>query len=237
MLLKLFIVGLPGSGKSAMSRYIKEFVRRQFWSDAGNHWSTVRFNDYPILHTMFTDDKERKRFEPADPSGFNVRDFSAFDDALKSLGDWITWHITSKQAQPQEILLIEFARNDYRVAFHQFKPELLQDAHFIYLGSDVKVCQERIRERAAHPENEEDDYPVSDHIFKTYYCGDNGNHFLDILQEFGIAKHQVLALDNNRSLEDARREVEAFVVQMLDPAICCMLAPRQTDKLTMPAPV
>ena len=238
MPLKLFIVGLPGSGKSAMSRHIAEFVGQQFWLDTGCHWSTKRFNDYPILHTMFRDDNEGKRFEPAQPGGFNVLDFGAFDDALKLLGNWITWHITSKHAHPQEILLIEFARNDYRIAFQQFKRELLQDAYFIYLGSEVKVCQQRICERAAHPENEDDDYPVSDHIFKTYYHSDNGSDFLDILvQEFGIAKDQVLALDNNRSLQDAQQEVENFVVQMLGLSACAMLASKQTDKLVMSAPV
>src|SRR5207245_1672361 len=103
------------------------------------------------------------------PDGFNVLDFSAFDDALKLLGNWITWHLTSRQAQPEEILLIEFARNDYQRAFHQFKQELLQDAYFIYLSSDVEVCQQRIRERVAKPKFEEDDYPVSDLIFELYY--------------------------------------------------------------------
>lgn len=238
MPVKLFIVGLPGSGKSVMARHIEKFVSDQSKLDARSNWFTTRFNDYPILHTLFTDDKEGKRFEPAVPGGFNVLDFNIFDDALKFLGNWITWHITSKQAKPQELLLIEFARNDYRRAFDQFKRELLQDAYFIYLGTDIKVCQQRIHERVVNPENEKDDYPVSDRIFETYYHSDNGDRFLDILaQEIGIARQHVVVLDNNGSLDDAKKAVQAFVVHILEQGICDSSDLIQTDKLGSPVPV
>lgn len=230
MPLKLFIVGLPGSGKSAIARYIAKHIVCKSWLDTEKRWFATRFNDYPILHTMFRDDNEGKRFEPAQPGGFNVLDFGAFDDALKLLGNWITWHITSEHAQPQEILLIEFARNDYRIAFQQFKRELLQDAYFIYLGSEVKVCQQRIRERVAHPENEKDDYPISDYIFEKYYHSDDGQlltYFLN--KDFKIDRRQVLAINNNCSLKLATEIVTPFIDLIVDSVCSPPLESTSTD--------
>lgn len=132
MVVKLFILGLPGSGKSAIARFIEAYIGHKNELNPAHARLISRYNDYPILHTMYKDDNEHKRFVPAEPSGFNVLDFSAFDEALKNLGRWITWLILSKKIQPEEIVLIEFARNDYEVAFHQFDKDFLRDA-YIYI--------------------------------------------------------------------------------------------------------
>ena len=43
---KVFILGLPGSGKSTAARYIECLAK-------SNGWVPVRFNDYDILYEMF----------------------------------------------------------------------------------------------------------------------------------------------------------------------------------------
>src|SRR5439155_16223565 len=83
--IKLFMLGLPGSGKSAVARYISNYARDNaaFVKPTGNknrgvhslswlkklvrfltifkelsnkQWSTVHFNDYAILNRMFQED-------------------------------------------------------------------------------------------------------------------------------------------------------------------------------------
>src|SRR2546425_5508209 len=109
MAVKLFVLGLPGSGKSTVARYITVYARDQ-------HWLTAHFTDYIILQEMFREDTEGKQFKPADYGGFDVLNLSVFDIALKSLEQQVNEHISA--AKSEELLLIEFARNDYHKAFH-----------------------------------------------------------------------------------------------------------------------
>ena len=81
--------------------------------------------------------------------GFDVLDLTAFDNALKKLEQVINRHLSS--AKQIEIILIEFARNDYQRAFQQFSAEFLQDAYFLYLDADIETCKRRIRERITNP--------------------------------------------------------------------------------------
>ena len=63
MVFKLFILGLPGSGKSAVARYITKYIGKI-------GWETVRINDYVILKEMFMADIEHKQFKPTDHGWF-----------------------------------------------------------------------------------------------------------------------------------------------------------------------
>ena len=119
MLVKLFILGLPGSGKSAVARYVSMYARDRQWL------STTHVNDYAILYEMFQEDS-KGQFKPTDFGGFDVLDLTAFDIALKSLEQRVDEYISS--AKSDEIILIEFSRNDYQKAFHQFRDEFLQNA-------------------------------------------------------------------------------------------------------------
>src|SRR4249919_3065417 len=113
MVVKLFVLGLPGSGKSTVTRHISNYARDR-------QWSTTHFSDYAILYEMFQEDKKRQ-FKPAEFGGFDVLDLTVFDIALKKLEQEVNRHISSTKSE--ELLLIEFARNDYQKAFHQFSDE------------------------------------------------------------------------------------------------------------------
>jgi adenylate kinase family enzyme len=204
MAAKLFLLGLPGSGKSTVARYIQEYVRK--WD-----WSTSHFSDYSLLQKMFRKDIEHKQFMPADHGGFDVIDFIVFDTALKRLEQKVKRHTSSKKSA--ELILIEFSRADYQHAFSQFSKKFLrdQDTYFLYLVAELDTCKRRILARTANPIFE-DDYHVSDNIFKQYYHQDDGQYLPDILEStYQIDRRYVSIINNNDSLEAASTEINAFV--------------------------
>lgn len=204
MTVKLFLLGLPGSGKSTVARHIQQYVRN--WD-----WSTSHFSDYPILQKMFRKDVEGKQFKPADHGGFDVIDFTVVDTALKRLEQKIKRYIASKKSA--KLILIEFSRPSYQHAFRQFSQKFLrdQDTYFLYLVTELDTCKQRISNRTANPIFE-DDYHVSENIFKQYYHQDDGQHLPDILERvYQIDRRHVRVINNNDSLEAASTEINAFV--------------------------
>ena len=184
----LFLLGLPGSGKSALGRSIKKYVFKKYKQ------STFLFNDYGILKTMSNSDTENQ-FQQADSGGFDVLRLEVFDMALVRLEQWVNLALKEASAS-EEMTLIEFSRNDYQRAFRQFDLSFFQNAYFIYLNSYVETCKRRIRQRAAHP-TYEDDYPVSEYIFKSYYYGDDGLFLPQMLKtDYGIDEGRVLTVNN-----------------------------------------
>jgi hypothetical protein len=211
MPVKLFILGLPGSGKSAIARYINIKVYAE-----GRHWAATRFNDYKILDGMFHQDTAR-RFKPADSGGFDVLDLKVFDEALQALEQEVNMYSDSLKPEEKKLVLIEFSRNNYEHAFQQFNKSFLTDAYFLYLDTELERCKQRIRHRVAKPQFEED-HPVSEYIFKAYYYADDGSSIADILaKEYGVDKWRVLTIGNNRSLELVSKSIEPFIYSILNP--------------------
>jgi adenylate kinase family enzyme len=205
MALKLFILGLPGSGKSTISRQIATYLK-------GRNWDGVRCSDHIILKEMFLADTEHIKFEPTEHEGFDVIDITMVDIALQKLEQWVDQICLS--AKQEEIVLIEFARNDYRRAFQQFSVKFLYDAYFLYLDTDLKICKERIIGRIVNP-GTEDDFYVSENIFSTYYNEDDGRSIPQILEnDHVVGKERVIVIDNNGSLSDSIAQVYQFVDTM-----------------------
>jgi adenylate kinase family enzyme len=201
MAVKLFVLGLPGSGKSTVSRAIAEYVGKK-------GLETTRINDYVILEQMFHDDIEGKQFRSAGQGGFDVLDLSAFDTALKRLEQATEQYILT--TKPEGIILIEFARNDYQKAFQQFNQDFLQNAYFLYLAVDIGTCKKRIHERIVHPTTP-DDHFVSEYIFSAYYNKDNGQDIPHMLEEdYGVGMQRVMVIDNKGLLEEAAPKIHLF---------------------------
>lgn len=208
MAVTLIVLGLPGSGKSGVARYIATYIR-----DKG--WESTHFNDYAILKKMFQDDAEHKQFRSADHGGFDVIDFSVIDTALQKLEQIVNQHLLS--AKQEEIVVIEFARNDYQRAFKQFTKAFLQGAYFLYLDATINTCKRRICERITDPKTD-DDYYVSEYIFGRYYNKDDGQCIPHILEEdYGIDNKRVMFIDNNCSLKEASRDINPIVDTIIDP--------------------
>lgn len=203
MPVKLFLLGGPGSGKSTVAHYIESRTR-----DKG--WFVYRINDYAILREMFKTDQQRRdgRFKPAHHGGFDVLDFEVVDEALRELERRAG--LQTGAGQELQLLSIEFARNDYQQAFQQFSHEFLQDAYFLYLEAEREICRQRIQSRVVNPRTE-DDYYVSDYIFKVYYNRDDGQRLVDTLTSYGIDEQRIKILENNGELSTVAAYIDEFI--------------------------
>jgi len=202
MVIKLFLLGLPGSGKSTVARKIKKKYA---------NLSIQHVSDYDILYILFQEDKKSKggRFVSTTYGGFDVLDFSTLDLALQRMEKQVVELIyPTKKA---EFIMIEFARNNYSHAFGQFSPDFLQGAYVLFLRADTDICKQRIRERANHPSTKEDHF-VSDNIFNTYYNNVGSNELpSDFAAEHGIDEWKIKSIENNGTCHDILKEVEQFI--------------------------
>lgn len=175
---KLFILGLPGSGKSTIACHIVNYSQRNY-----QDWSAIRLCDYDILYKMFEQDKERndqeeKHFHPIAHDGFYVKASFIYDEALKQLETAI-----ENCKYPDNVLvIIEFARSDYVRALGNFSDRFLQDAYFLFLNVDIETGMKRVRDRVKHPRSR-DDHFVSEYTFEAYRQKDTAKYLS------GVAKH------------------------------------------------
>ena len=214
MPVKVFILGLPGSGKSTACRIVRDHILQHTKIMHITHLS-----DYDILWEMFLDDLRvnppaLRRFEPTkEHAGFNVRPhaYAAFDEAL--------WRINEKMkiwqlAQPEQWFLLEFSRNDYQKAFRMFDASLLRDAHFLFIEAHRTLCRRRLHARVQHPQTE-DDHFVSNYILDTYYKKTAPLHVAHFRDEYRLAAQQIDIIQNNASLEQFALKVRLFASRTL----------------------
>jgi GTPase SAR1 family protein len=218
----LFILGLPGSGKSALARFIQNYVQDNYSTTTGKtKWLARRYNDYGFLLQMFEQEMGdplivKKRFKPAKPGGFDVLNYEVLDEALEQLISFIT---CETKFATNQLSIIEFSRNNYQHAFKLVDPEILRNSNFLYLDTPVNVCKDRIQYRISHPASPEDDYPVSDYIFGDYYHGDDVQQISEFLIDtYGVDRNQVWLFHNDIPLKDACKELESYLLHMLDTA-------------------
>ncbi len=211
MVQNIFVVGLPGSGKSTAARHIAILAckcRR----------TPKLLQDYRILYKMFRADKEGIRFSSTLHKGFDVHDFSAFDDALKVL---------VRQLQEKEriskrnaVNIIEFARDDYCKALELFTSIPLKEAYFLFIDAEVETCKQRIKARAENPQTPDDHY-VSEYIFEAYYDRNHRQYLTStaarLTERFHITKERIEVIDNTDgvSKETFLSQVEKFATPIL----------------------
>ena len=206
MLVKLFIIGLPGSGKSTAYRSINQYIE-----GLNQGWHVQRINDYDILRAMCEDDVERKKFRWTKHKGFNVKDFSVLDDALGEARTRIEKH---RSSATNELIVIEFARNDYRKAFQMFGRDILQDAYFLFLEAQKSICSKRLKERITKLHIPDNHY-VSISIMRTYYHKSLQYTPSDLKTDYGINDQNILVIDNNGLEADLVAQIEQLVGAIL----------------------
>jgi hypothetical protein len=163
---KLFILGRPGSGKSAAFRHIKQYIEEKYG------WSAVHYSDYDILRDMFLYERlyhfnnKPRQFRATKHDGFDVLDFSVLDKASGELEKIVRSRYSKNEKD--ELIVIEFARDNYFKALKLFSFDFLKDAHFLFLDVNLNTCIKRVHERVTHPTSEDDHY-VSETILKSYY--------------------------------------------------------------------
>jgi len=209
MLVKLFVVGRPGSGKSTAIRRIIELADR--WN-----YPTHHIKDYDILLEMYQQDVRHEKFCPADWNGFDVINFSVLDTALQELEDQVhNLDEVPLSSEQVEIIMIEFARDDYVKALSNFSSDFLKGAYFLFVETDLETCVERIHLRRNNTSLDSDHHSVSDAIMRSYYRIDNWS---DITQ---IPSTQCYVLKNvEKSLETFKLEVGDFIQGIFDKNFC-----------------
>lgn len=219
MAIVLFILGLPGSGKSTAARHIVDYVQL-YYQDKG--WSTKRLNDYEILHRMAWDDLAGKRFSLTKLDGFDVLDPGVLGVALRGLKKRVVEEMRS--GDKRKLVIVEFARIDYSRALKRFFSEFLKDAFFLFIDADIPVCLQRIEDRVAKPldERSKDDHYVSPFIFETYYERDKRRYPVSVaahLQKgFGVAESHVKVIEDScLTLDKFHEQVELFIESILQP--------------------
>ncbi len=215
----LFVLGLPGSGKSAAARHIKSFAKRK-------KFQARRFKDYGILYRMCQKEQkagsEKKRFrliQYLEYDGFEVLDLEVCNEALQRLHHNIQRR--KKLADDsRELLIIEFSRVDYSKALTFFPSLRLPDAYFLFISSDIPTCEARIKARAEHPHTLDDRY-VPDVIFDKYYQRDHQQYLTEVAgqlnQRFGIPFDHIHVIHNGPEVSKKQfyQEVEAFAEDIL----------------------
>jgi adenylate kinase family enzyme len=210
MSVKLFVLGLPGSGKSTISRYIVSYVQ-----DKHNDRSIQRFNDYDILLEMFQADKDHKHFKPKQYNGFKVKDLLVYDKALEKIEQDAS---TIIKANNTDLVLIEFARDDYTYAFDLFDFDFLQDAFILFLDAHKDICKKRVSDRVLNPQTA-DDHFVPKHIFKAYHNKNKANKHLflsSLNSDYNIDNKRIKVIKNNSKEQDIYEELNQFIDSIFD---------------------
>ncbi len=207
MAVKLFILGFPGSGKSAAFRHVRHYLTQQ-----QNGWFAVRVNDYDILKEIFQADTEHRKFQPTEHDGFDVIDISVCDDALQVARERIEELISNALDQ---LVIIEFSRNDYRKALDHFGTDLLQNSYFLFLEVDEAICRNRLKARITDPPTP-DNHFVSEFILESYYKDTLPYTPLDLKADYGIDEQNILVIDNNGLEADLIAQIEQFVAAILE---------------------
>jgi len=187
MVVKLFILGRPGSGKSTVARYITKLAQHE-------GWVPTIYCDYNILYSLFQAELHKpfypqQHFEPVDHNGFRVIDFSVLNPALHIIQKRAIASLNDCEPYTQRLIVIEFARDDYIQALRQFDPAFLQDAHFLFLDANVDLCIQRIHDRVAHPDSI-DDHFVSDDVIAGYYQKDSTPDMIHALADAFVLDKQ-----------------------------------------------
>lgn len=206
MAVKLFILGFPGSGKSTAFRHVRHYLTQQ-----QNGWLAVRVNDYDILKEIFQADTDHRKFRPTEHDGFDVIDISVCDDALQMAREKVKGLISNTIDQ---LVVIEFSRNDYRKALDHFGVDLLQNSYFLFLEVDEAICRNRLKARITDPPTP-DNHFVSEFILESYYKDTLPYRPLDLKADFGIDEQNILVIDNNGDIEDLHAKIELFVATIL----------------------
>ncbi len=220
MALKVFVLGNPGSGKSTVSRYIVEHVNLQ-----RNGWTANRINDYDILFDMFQSVEHKHRFRRTNKyGGFIVRDQLLYVEALEKLET----KVQSSYSSSNDLIVVEFARNNYREALKQFKPNFLRGANIIFLDVDISTCIQRVRNRIVHrASNSNDDHFVSNTIFQHYRHTDPKHYITTkLLTDFGLDEQMVLIIDNRGAETDFENPINCFIDSIFEQASGNIIAAR-----------
>jgi len=181
----IFVVGLPGSGKSLVRRMLAELLGKM-------SIKTIELTDYvfayrDFLHGLLQLDPRRgEGFEPHDGGAFSVRHETSMIPALQALAREV-----QNRGIDSEVTLVEFARADLVAALQEFD-DIRARSRVIYVSAPEQLRVERITRRAEQPETAIEDSSIKVAL--------SDNHFLP-----SSVERTIYGLDDIERLASSRR--------------------------------
>ena len=201
----VFILGLPGSGKSTAAHMIEEYVPKYYQG-----WSVLHINDYNILKSMCYEEHD-ERLRQISNGAFDVVNPTAFNSALKRL-KYVIQEVMEVASGSNQLIAVEFSRNNYIFALEEFFIEFLSDANFIFIKAPFSECKTRIERRVKKRNRTEDDNYVSEFIFEKYYKEDQQDYHESVrrmlTEKYGIPDSRVQIIEDCGLTEDDFKEIK-----------------------------
>lgn len=159
----IFLLGRPGCGKSFVYETIIEKLK-----ETEKIEKVERVDDFPILKELLDKDREFKRHLRKE-GGFEVTDFTIVDEVLST----IDGRLEGVKAK-NDLVFIEFARDNYISALKNFRPETFARSLIVYIYCPYDVCLARNRKRFEQQKNNAlDDHIVPTDLMESYYKNDD----------------------------------------------------------------
>ena len=213
MTAKIFVLGRPGTGKSSAARLMIDVARK-------HGWDAKYIDDYDILYWMFLcdmrDKKGRFRQESEDLGGFHVVNPVVLDEALLWVRERAMHTLTRSLKAENHLVVIEFARSEYKTSLEQFGRNFLQDSYFLFLNTDVDTCAERIYRRAEHRKYKGDHYIAKETIEKFYAYDDIESVTALLKIKYGLDERRIKVIENVSSEQAFLDKVRQFIESIIE---------------------
>jgi dephospho-CoA kinase len=141
----IFIVGLPGAGKSLVRRRLVQLLNeRRFQTEELSDY-VYAFRDF-IHGAILLDETRGHGFFAEEGGAFRVDNEVHLRPALKSLAERV-W----SNRQATKITIVEFARSDTLAALREFGDEILFHSQVIHVRADKSIRESRLHNRVEPP--------------------------------------------------------------------------------------
>lgn len=124
---------------------------------------------------------------PEECNGFDVNDFSVLNTVLEEMAEGVR-QVEQRNSEQNELILLEFARDNYTQALFLFGPDFLQNALLVYFQVDFGTCVDRIHQRIeCDCRSDSYNHFVSDDIMENYYRKDDWSEvIINLKHTWGI---------------------------------------------------
>ncbi len=201
----VFLLGRPGSGKSAVYRMLGQRLREE-----GLASDITRIDDFPVLRELLDRDTEFKRHYRKE-GGFVVTDFTILDDVLEEINSKL-----KELEQSGRVTFVEFARARYANALKNFDREVLDHSLILYIYCPFDVCVERNVRRFREARGKDiDEHIVPTDIMEHYYRYDDYEE-LCLKSEAELRRHAPVPLVVVRNDVEGMGQLERELEKVMD---------------------
>lgn len=201
----VFLLGRPGSGKSAVYRMLGQRLREE-----GLASDITRIDDFPVLRELLDRDTKFKRHYRKE-GGFVVTDFTILDDVLGEINSKL-----KELEQSGRVTFVEFARARYVNALKNFDREVLDHSLILYIYCPFDVCVERNVRRFREARGKDiDEHIVPTDIMEHYYRYDDYEE-LCLKSEAELKRHAPVPLVVVRNDVEGMGQLERELEKVMD---------------------